>query len=159
MNIHISSGNIKLGKIPNISLPPILTCEKNIPCSKEGCYALKIYKLRPIVRNAWDENYKFYINNSNEYFKKISLYIKSKRKTPERFRWHVSGDIIDNDYLDGIKEVCFENKETNFLIFTKKKLDYNLIPNNLTIRFSNWPNYYNDSNLSLSSWVKCYGSE
>lgn len=60
MKLHISNGNTKLGQVPNISFPPVKTCRKKVPCAKDGCYALKFYRMWPAVKNAWDENYKLY---------------------------------------------------------------------------------------------------
>ena len=37
MKVTISQSNTKLGMIPTISLPPIITCRKNAPCAKD-CY-------------------------------------------------------------------------------------------------------------------------
>ena len=39
--VHIAKGNNKLGSaILNVSLPPVETCIKNVPCA-EKCYARK----------------------------------------------------------------------------------------------------------------------
>lgn len=40
MEIKISNGNIKMGKIPSVSLPSIVTCRQDCICSKK-CYAHK----------------------------------------------------------------------------------------------------------------------
>jgi len=50
--VKISNGNTKLGRIPNISLPPIKACGKDVPC-KSDCYALKAYRQYPATRKAW----------------------------------------------------------------------------------------------------------
>ena len=39
----ISEKNTKMGWIPSVSLPPIITCRPNAPCKKD-CYALKAYR-------------------------------------------------------------------------------------------------------------------
>jgi len=38
--VTIPDGNRKMGVVPSISLPPIVTCNKEAPCTKGGCYAL-----------------------------------------------------------------------------------------------------------------------
>lgn len=152
--LHITPGNNKLGKIFNISLPPVLSCPKNVPCASEGCYAKRIYQFRKTARDAWNDNYKLVKTNPSEYFNGIIKYLQSRRKKPTRFRWHTSGDIIDQNYYDGMKYVAEENKDIVFLAFTKnKKLNFNNTPNNLVIRFSNWGDYKNTTNLKLNSWV------
>ena len=47
-HVSISRGNVKMGAIPSVSLPPIITCSKEAckHCGKK-CYALKIARLRP----------------------------------------------------------------------------------------------------------------
>lgn len=91
----LSEGNIKLGKILNVNLPPVVTCSRDVPCSTNGCYALKSFKQYPNVRKAWESNLELYNCNSTKYFESIIDQIKRKRKLPKRFRWHSSGDIVD----------------------------------------------------------------
>ena len=50
-NIKISPGKSKMGAIPSVSLPAIKTC-RDCKC-KEKCYAAKLERLRPTVRNAY----------------------------------------------------------------------------------------------------------
>ena len=94
MEVILSSGNIKLGNIWNINLPPILSCATGVPCSHTGCYAKKAYRQYPNVRNAWNWNLNYYKANSNDYFASIIKQLKRKRHL-DRFRWHSSGDILD----------------------------------------------------------------
>jgi hypothetical protein len=64
------------------------------------------------------------------------------------FRWHVSGDIVDERYFDMMCRIATRLPRTQFLAFTKK---YDLvntfvkaggtIPRNLHILFSSWPGY------------------
>ena len=94
-NVHISHGNMKIGKIFNINLPPGISCYKGVPCNcNSGCYALKAYKMYPNVKKAWDENFEIYQDNPKYYFDNIIIQLKSK-KYFDRFRWHSSGDIVD----------------------------------------------------------------
>lgn len=92
--VKISSGNIKLGSIPNINLPPILTCNKDVPCASDGCYALKAYKQYPNVRSAWHHNLEEFKRDSVKFFNDVTSQLK-KKKSLRRFRWHSSGDIVD----------------------------------------------------------------
>lgn len=92
--VKISRGNSKLGKIPNINLPPVVTCEKGVPCANKECYALKAFKQYKNVRDAWGHNLKVYLENSTHYFESIINQLK-KIKNVFRFRWHSSGDIVD----------------------------------------------------------------
>lgn len=154
-SVKISNGNTKIGNIPNINLPPVLTCLKDVPCSSDKCYALKAYKQYPNVRNAWNLNFDIFQNNSNFYFSNIIDQLKKKNKL-ERFRWHSSGDIVSQNYLDGVILIANEIKETKFLIYTKRNdLDFTQvkIPSNLRIRFSMWKNFENKTSLQKKSWI------
>ncbi len=93
MDVKISNGNIKLGKIFNINLPPVLSCAVGVPCFKK-CYAMKAYKMYPNVREAWTHNLNTYHANKDEYFASIINQLKRKKHL-DRFRWHSSGDILD----------------------------------------------------------------
>ena len=93
MNVKISSGNIKLGQIPNINLPPVVSCAAGVPC-KNKCYAMKAYRAYPTARNAWNDNLNLYNLNKDEYFASIIKQLKRKKHF-DRFRWHSSGDILD----------------------------------------------------------------
>jgi len=132
----ISKGNDKLGKIPNISLPPLITCDK-LPCNKK-CYALKCYHRSIESRNAWKTNLMHYESDATDYFQEINKYLE--RKQVDFFRFHVSGDIPDQNYLNGMKYVAKHNPATKFLVFTKKYyLNFSFIPRNLQVVFSVWP--------------------
>ena len=95
IGVCISKGNIKLGSIPNVNLPPIVTCESGVPCAqKNGCYALKAYRQYPNVRNAWNNNLNVYSMNPDFYFESICKQLGKMKNLP-RFRWHSSGDMVD----------------------------------------------------------------
>ena len=139
--IHISSGNTKLGDIKNISLPPVITCHNCKNCMKY-CYAIRSYNRFPDTAASWNENYLLYIEDPEKYFNDISKAVKTQRF----FRWHVSGDIIDNDYFIGMIRVANENPKCEFLAFTKAYEIVNnaidngaVIPSNLHLLFSAAP--------------------
>lgn len=142
MTTHISDRNSKLGKVPNVSLPPIASCRKDAPCKKE-CYALKAYRMYPNVKTAWNDNLEMVQNNYTQYWTDIADYLSSKRKPVPFFRWHVSGDIIDTEYLYEMCAIATMFPDTTFLAFTKQYDIVNSypydIPDNLTIIFSAWP--------------------
>ena len=137
MKAKISAENSKLGKLPNISLSPIKSCVNCSHCSKL-CYALKAYRMYPPTKKAWDHNLDLAKNHPKEYFQSIQEYVL--KKNPKFFRWHVSGDILDQRYLSGMIKIARDNPETTFLAFTKNfSLDYRRVPQNLSIVFSMWP--------------------
>jgi hypothetical protein len=137
----ISEGNSKLKKIPNVSLTPIKSCPAicRTTCGRKGeCYALKAYRQYTNVRLAWDSNLDNALYNRAEFFATIHSYL-AKRK-PRFFRWHVAGDIPDQDYLDRMYELAEWFPDTKFLCFTKNHgLSFRRAPVNLTIVLSMWP--------------------
>lgn len=132
----IATGNGKIGKIPNISLPPGVTCG-DVPCL-DRCYAMKFYQCREVCRNAWNSNHAHYLYNPVDYFTCIREYID--RRKVEYFRFHSAGDIPDQAYLDGIKSLAVSCPGTKFLCFTKRYgLKYGRVPENVSFVFSVWP--------------------
>lgn len=140
MNVKISPGNSKLGSIPSISLPSGLTCRNDCECSKK-CYAKKLERMRPSVRDAYKHNYDILNNDSDTYWREVEASIMMSRF----FRFHVSGDIPDNVYFAHMVEIAQRNPHCEILCFTKR---YNLVndfldfggtlPSNLHIIFSGW---------------------
>ncbi len=142
MNCKISDRNSKLGKVPNVSLAPIETCDKNLPCYK-SCYAMKSYRLYPSTKNAWNNNTELARTDLDTFFGDIHKYIDKKKKPVPFFRWHVGGDILNEEYFLGMVQLAIDNPQTIFLAFTKKYHIVNeysgTIPANFTIVFSAWP--------------------
>ena len=135
--MKISKGNSKLGAIPNVSLTPIRSCANCSACRRD-CYALKAYRQHPATKRAWDHNFQEATHARGDYFRAIGAWLHKAR--PAFFRWHVSGDILDQEYLDYMIEVALDLPGTVFLAFTKRgDLEYSSAPGNLRIRFSQWP--------------------
>lgn len=140
--VSVSQGNIKMGAIPSISLPPIISCRKNVPCAKCGaCYAYKIYKLRPSVHKAYDNNFEILKNNPDLYYATL----ESQLMTNRFFRLHVSGDFYCEDYFRKVVEIVSKRPECSVLAFTKQYEIVNsfienggVIPENFKVIFSNW---------------------
>jgi len=141
MDVNISKGNRKMGNIWNLSLPPIKTCASGVPCSK-ACYALNSYRRFKNVRMAWDENLDLWeadpLAFNNSIRRELSIPVQ-----PRFFRWHVSGDIIDDSYFKMMCGIAIVFPDIKFLAFTKR---YDIVnnsttpvPPNLKIVFSGWP--------------------
>lgn len=137
--MKISNGNSKIGKIPNMSFPPILSCRPDAPC-KDKCYAVKAWRMYKPTRDAWTENFEEYKAAPTKFFKYILSFIIYKE--PEFFRWFVAGDIPDIDFFDRMVELCRETPDTTHLVFTKRydlDLDISNLPKNLHLFLSEWP--------------------
>jgi hypothetical protein len=139
-NVKISAGNAKLGSIPSVSLPAGVTCRKDCECFKK-CYAQKLERMRPSVRNAYQHNLALLQKSPDIYWREVEASIMMSRF----FRFHVSGDIPDNVYFAHMIEVAERNSHCEILCFTKKYdivneyLEFGgKIPKNLHIVFSGW---------------------
>ena len=138
--VSISKGNSKMGFIPSVSLPPIVTCARGCTCAKK-CYAAKLCRIYGTVRKAYARNLEILKNDMDNYF----LQVKAAAMVNKYFRFHVSGDIPDMNYLDRMVKLAQELPGTTFLAFTKQYnfvncfLQYAAIPDNLKIIFSEWP--------------------
>ena len=138
--VSISKGNSKMGAIPSVSLPACITCNPNAPCFKL-CYAAKIERLYSNTRNAYARNLDILTADPRAYW----VQVKAAAITTRFFRYHVSGDIPNADYLINMVKTARDLPGTQFLAFTKQYPIVNdylnnggTIPNNLKIIFSNW---------------------
>ena len=151
--VSISKGNSKMGYIPSVSLPPVVTCAQGCTCAKK-CYAAKLCRIYPSVRKAYARNLDILKNDMDNYF----IQVKAAAMVTKYFRFHVSGDIYDMNYLDRMVKLAQDLPGTTFLAFTKQYnfvnnfLQYAAIPDNLKIIFSEWPGMtmYNPHNLPVA---------
>ena len=140
MNISISKGNSKMGSISSVSLPSGLTCRNDCECS-EKCYAKRLERLRKSVREAYKTNYEVLKSSPETYWREVEATVMLSRF----FRFHVSGDIPDREYLERMLSLAERNPHCETLCFTKK---YELVnqelgegkrlPPNLHLIFSVW---------------------
>lgn len=127
LKVSISMKNQKMGPIPSVSLPPVITCKHWETCKnskgKMCCYALRMYrnKAKKSIGAAWDRNLAILEADRDSYFTQV----KAAAMVTRFFRWHVSGDIVDIDYLDRMVKMARELKGTDFLAFTKNYEDVN----------------------------------
>lgn len=140
MNVKISKSNSKLGDIPSVSLPSGITCRNDCECNKK-CYAKRLERLRPAVRNAYKTNYELLKSSPETYWREVEASIMMSRF----FRFHVSGDIPDEDYLLHMIQIAGRNPHCEILCFTKKYdivnrvlRQGNIPPDNLHIVMSVW---------------------
>lgn len=149
--VSISRGNSKMGSIPSVSLPAGLTCRGDCECTKK-CYARKIERLRASVRNAYRNNYDLLTESPDIYWREVTASVMMSRY----FRFHVSGDIVDDDYLSHIVDIAEQNPHCEILCFTKKYsivnryLDkHQMLPTNLHMIMSAWKGLEMDNPYKL----------
>lgn len=152
-HVVISKGNSKMGQIQSVSLPPIVTCSP-LACKFCGkkCYARKMCKLRPSVKESYDNNLDILLNDKEKFWREVNGAVAFTTY----FRFGVSGDIYDDDYLERMVDVARKNKHCQILCFTKKYtlvnsyLTNHRLPKNLHLIFSVWKGLecFNPNNLS-----------
>lgn len=140
MRVSISKGNSKMGAIPSVSLPPVITCPKGAPCAAK-CYAAKMCRIYPSVKKAYQNNLDILNENWGEYWQQVRDAVAVTRF----FRFHVSGDIPNAAYFKELVITARQNPHTDILAFTKQ---YNIVnnyidifgdlPQNLHLIFSEW---------------------
>lgn len=175
--ITISKGNKKTGFIPSVSLPPITTCRPDAPC-KRTCYACKLCRLRKTVADSYHHNLEVYKRAPDVFFAQV----EAVAKLTNYFRYFVSGDIPNTQFLHYIVKTAKKCPNCKFLVFTKQyeivneylqDLDMcnNQPPNNLQIILSGWgawqpPNPHNlpmsqiifKGQTPLDNWLLCGGN-
>lgn len=141
----ISNGNRKIGKVLNVSLAPILCCGNCSKC-KLYCYDIKACLQHENVLDARAFNTALQEFDRDRFFRDIDDKMSRRRKN-KYFRYHVSGDIPDMDYLKRMIKTAVDHPD--FTIWTYTKM-YSLvnqycnengrdaIPKNLHIMFSKW---------------------
>lgn len=144
MTLSISKGNSKTGAIPSFSLPAGHTCSAKAckTCYNQGCYARKIERLRPSVRNAYKSNFQAVQNAPVSTEDQLNAYFDAAN-APRLFRIHVSGDFFSADYLEMWIRVITRHPRTQFLAFTKQvdiiRPYLDKLPANLSLVWSAWP--------------------
>lgn len=128
-----------MGGISSVSLPAVLTCV-SCDCNKK-CYAKRMAARRPNVKAAYQNNLDVLNSSPAEYWREVEASIMLSRY----FRFHVSGDILDESYFLNMIKIAERNQHCEILCFTKKFNIINqslangtAIPANLHIIFSAW---------------------
>lgn len=115
---------------------------------------MRLYKRNKDVTTAWSNNLRYLQEDRDGFFADILRAIH-RRKRLSFFRWHVSGEIPDQDYFYRMAHVAVNAPDVHFLVFTKRhELDYTGCPSNLSVVASMWPGW-GDANLHLPKfWVQ-----
>lgn len=138
-HVTISKGNIKVGGIMSVSLPPRTTC-KHCGCW-DTCYAVGMCMRFRTVRESYDKNLRILLDNPEQFWREVEATIMTQRF----FRWHVSGDIVNYDYFVNMVDIAKRNPHCEQICFTKKYEivnkyidDNGELPSNLHMMFSAW---------------------
>lgn len=122
--ISVSTGNRKVGRIKSFSMLPVLTCRVGVACAScpHGCYA-KAMLWQDSVKLAWVRNTLFvaFPQSREKVFADLDkLFSRIERSKRKGFRFHVSGDFYDMDYLDKCVRLCQKHPDVQVWTYTKK---------------------------------------
>ena len=144
LRVRISNANSKMGAVASVSTLPFITCPG---CCRDTCgakcYAAKLANFRPSVLESYAINTALAMLRPELYWQQVNAAIFAVRF----FRFHVSGDIMNDDYFAHMIDAARNNPHTEILCFTKRFAVVNKyldnggeIPANLHILFSGWDN-------------------
>ncbi len=128
-----------MGEIRSVSLPAGASCG-DCGCQRK-CYAGRIERRRKSVREAYRNNLNVLNTEPEVYWREVEAAIMLSRF----FRFHVSGDIPDREYLAKMVEITARQKHCSVLCFTKRFefvneyiAEHGELPQNLHMIFSGW---------------------
>lgn len=144
INMCLSKGNSKIGRVLNVSTMPGRNC-KNCKNCLPYCYDMNACVRYPdTVIDARIRNSVILYRDRDEFFRRIDVAMSRRRKN-KFFRWHVAGDIMDLDYFD--RMISNAKKHPDFIIWTYTKM-YDIVnawidkngslPANFHVMFSKW---------------------
>jgi len=139
--IRISKGNVKVGAVPSISLPPVITCAPKIPCALK-CYARKMIARRANIGASYQANLDYLLADPESFFDDLSRFLS--RSAPALFRFHVSGDFISGEHLGRALSLARSFSEIRFLAFSKRFEFFpsaRSLPKNFSLIASLWSNW------------------
>ena len=149
LHVCITKGNRKIGRVLNVSLPPITSCGGACRVCKGLCYDIKACMQYGNVLLARARNYALAMYDRDRYFAEIEKALSPRRRR-KAFRWHVGGDILDYDYLCHMIDIARRHPDWVFWTYTKQYALVNryvaehggsiaaAMPENLSIMFSVW---------------------
>lgn len=148
LQIHISTGNSKIGHAFNVSTLAGYTCGNCSACLKY-CYDVKAcIRFPENVLKQRAENTALLLRDRKEFFRQIEEFISNYHGKYKFFRWHQAGEILDIAYLSDVNAIATRHNDWMFWTYTKmykvvnNYMDANggrdAIANNLSIMFSEW---------------------
>lgn len=144
MKVTICAFTQKMGSIPSVSLSPAMTCNPGLTCWRL-CYARRFMAIRPSMAKTWADNTQVAMTYCKRFFLAVAGSLAAE--LPPFFRWHVGGEMPDQDYFGRMCGLARDFPRTRFLCFTRRH-DLNLRrPDNLNVVASVWPGHGDVSKL------------
>lgn len=150
LKVCVTAGNEKIGKVLNVSLPPVFTCPNCSGCKHE-CYDKDDCRYKNVL-DARARNYSIMTRDIDGYFAQIQDAV-AKHPSFTFFRFHVGGDIPfsnGDDYFSRMVQFAKNNPSLTIWTYTKNYWTVNryvkenggsikaAIPENFSVMFSQW---------------------
>jgi len=142
--IRISDKNKKMGNVPSVSFPPVITCGAKIPCAVK-CYVVRNMiggRYGKTIAASYAANLEFFNADRDAFFGQLARFLE--RRTPRFFRFHVSGDVIDADHMRRMLDTARTFPDVRFLAFSKRFELFPTrrnVPRNFALIASLWPKW------------------
>lgn len=168
LEVCVSTGNTKIGKVLNVSLPAVFSCMQCKHCAKE-CYDVRDCRYTNTLK-ARARNWSIVTRSPEKYFSDIRRAIE-KHPSFRYFRWHVGGDIPNLNYFAEVVAIAREYPNVRFWTYTKV---YGLvneyvrthggsiaeaIPENMSVMFSEWRGFRMDNPYGFAEFKAYYDDE
>lgn len=118
-HVIFSTGNMKIGRVLNVSTAPIITCGHCNHCSGH-CYDIKACLQYPGALKARANNTAIAMIDRPRFFAEIGAKMDRRRKNLY-MRFHVGGEIMDMDYLERMIATAREHGARYKAIWTYTK--------------------------------------
>lgn len=130
--LSISSGNVKTGSVPAVSMLPVVTCASYDSCARD-CYAVGMV-INPMtgwaVFTSWLLNTLLWQEDAASFEGQLDHYLKYMR--PPAFRFFVGGDFPDQSFVDMACRLAKKHPRIKFWSYTKTDLTFDT-PANLNV--------------------------
>ena len=140
LQLCITNGNRKLGKLPGLSFAPLLTCDgMKLQCWNQGCYSKWYFRFSP---NPWFnimQNTLLVHEDEEQFWLELGTWLL--HNSPEYFRWFIVGDIPNiPNFVERMISIAHAFPRTSFMGYTKKhdRLQRLAFPDNLIMHNSYW---------------------
>lgn len=116
---RIGAGNIKLGPIPNFSLPSGITCPGASEWCRKHCYAARFERIRPNCGRAYSQNL-LLSWDPPRFVREMLDWLHPRQRY---LRIHVSGDFHSVAYIEAWVRIARRRRRTQFWAYTRSWTD------------------------------------
>ena len=154
--VYVAFRNTRYGKVPNVSLIPIVDCSSNSKYCSYKCYGVRNYRMYEATRDRWSANSYHFRKDPYAACQQVENKLLQRRSVPSMFRIHVAGDFVNQNHVDAWSGLARRLPATRFLAYTKMDdLDFSQRPRNFEVMASQWPGapFLTIKGVSRNAWI------